>query len=265
MASFNKDSLGFIVFISIAVCLVCSVFVSAANVMLKPTHAINKELDQKANILRAAGMLPPGSEVSPDGRGINDLFQDFKVQAVNLDTGEYLPDFDASGYDAVRMSKDPANSRALTEDEDTVTIRRRENIGLIYLKLNGDELEKLVIPVRGYGLWGTLFGYLALDADLNTVSGLGFYDHKETPGLGGEVDNPVWKNKWKGVHVFNAEGKPAVKLVKTPSPPDHPQKIHEVDALSGSTFTTRGVQNLVNFWTGELGYGRLIQNLKAQS
>jgi Na+-transporting NADH:ubiquinone oxidoreductase subunit C len=265
VASFDKESLGFTVFISVAVCLVCSVFVSAANVLLKPTHAVNKELDQKANILRAAGMLPPGSDTAADGRGINELFQDFTVRAVNLDTGEYVEDVDLKTYDAVRMSKDSKNSRALSSEEDTVTIRRRENIGLVYLKQNGDELEKLVLPVRGYGLWGTLFGYLALDSDLNTVSGLGFYDHKETPGLGGEVDNPVWKNKWKGIRIFNDEGTPSIRLVKTPSPADSPQKIHEVDALSGSTFTTRGVQNLVNFWTGDLGYGHLIDKLKAQS
>lgn len=265
MANFNKDSLGFTIFIAVAVCLVCSVFVSTANVMLKPTHALNKELDQRANILRAAGMLPADGNTAADGRGIQELFKDFTVKAVNLDTGEYIDDFDVKGYDAVRMSKDPANSRALTEDEDTVTIRRRENIGLVYLKQDEQGIEKLVIPVRGYGLWGTLFGYLAIDRDLNTVSGLGFYDHKETPGLGGEVDNPVWKEKWHGVQLFDDAGTPVVRLVKTRSPSDLPAAVHEVDALSGATFTTRGVQNLVNFWTSELGYGHYIKNLKAQS
>ncbi|MBM4205466.1 MAG: Na(+)-translocating NADH-quinone reductase subunit C [Gammaproteobacteria bacterium] len=266
MASFNKDSLGNTIFVAVAVCLVCSVFVAMANVTLKPTHALNKELDQKENILRAAGLLPPGSDVAADGRGIQEIFQDFTVKAVNLDTGEYLDDFDMRGYDAVRMSKSPDNSRALSEDEDTVTIRRRENIGLVYLKEGADgTLEKLVIPVRGYGLWGTLFGYLAIDSDLTTVSGLGFYEHKETPGLGGEVDNPIWKDKWHGVQLFNDSGAPAVKLVKTRSPADSPAAVYEVDALSGATFTTRGVQNLVNFWTGELGYGPLINRLKTPS
>jgi Na+-transporting NADH:ubiquinone oxidoreductase subunit C len=264
VAEFNKDSLGNTIFISVVVCLVCSVFVSAANVLLKPTHALNRELDQKENILRAAGVLPPGRDTTADGRGIQELFEDFTVKAVDLETGRFIDDFDLNGYDAVRMSKDPAHSRALTEEEDIVTIRRRENIGLVYLKNNEAGLEKLVIPVRGYGLWGTLFGYLAIDKDLTTVSGLGFYDHKETPGLGGEVDNPVWKAKWPGVKLFDADGAPAVRLVKTPSPADVPEKVHEVDALSGSTFTTRGVQNLVNFWTGDLGYGPLIQNLKAE-
>jgi Na+-transporting NADH:ubiquinone oxidoreductase subunit C len=265
VASFNKDGLGNTIFIAVAVCLVCSVFVSAANVSLKPRQTLNRELDQKQNILRAAGMLAPGRETSDDGRGVQELFADFQVRAVDLDTGKFIEDFDLKGYDAVRMSKDPSNSRALTEEEDTVTIRRRENIGLVYLKEGEQGLDKVVIPVRGYGLWGTLFGYLAIDSDLSTISGLGFYDHKETPGLGGEVDNPVWKAKWPGVQLFDADGKPSVRLVKTPSPEDSPAAVHEVDALSGATFTTRGVQNLVNFWTGDLGYGPFIKNLKAKS
>ena len=265
MAEFNKDSLGNTLFIAITVCLVCAVFVSAANVMLKPTHALNRELDQKENILRAAGLLEPDSDVGLDGRSIPEIFKDFSVRAVNLDTGEFVDDFEQKGYDAVRMSKDPANSRALTEEEDTVTIRRRENIGLVYIKQDEQGLEKLVIPVRGYGLWGTLFGYLAIDKDLATVSGLGFYDHKETPGLGGEVDNPVWKDKWPGVKLFGTDGKPSVRLVKVRSPADSPAAVHEVDALSGATFTNRGVQSLVNFWTGELGFGQLITNMKSQS
>ena len=265
MASSNKDGLGNTLFIAVAVCLVCSVLVSAANVMLKPRQMLNRELDQKQNILRAAGMLPAGSQTSADGRGVQELFADFEVRAVDLDTGRFIEDFDLKGYDAVRMSKDPAKSRALTEEEDIVTIRRRENIGLVYLKEDDQGLEKVVIPVRGYGLWGTLFGYLAIDRDLSTISGLGFYDHKETPGLGGEVDNPVWKAKWPGVQLFGPNGAPSVRLVKTPSPEDSPAAVHEVDALSGATFTTRGVQNLVNFWTGDLGYGPFIKNLKAQS
>jgi len=265
VAEFNKDSLGNTLFVAIAVCLICAVFVSAANVMLKPTHTLNRELDQKENILRAAGLLAPGSDVGLDGRSIPELFKDFSVRAVDLDTGKFIDDFEQKGYDAIRMSKDPAHSRALTEEEDTVTIRRRENIGLVYIKQGEEGLEKLVIPVRGYGLWGTLFGYLAIDKDLSTISGLGFYDHKETPGLGGEVDNPVWKEKWHGVHLFGADGMPAIRLVKTRSQPGTPAAEHEVDALSGATFTTRGVQNLVNFWTGELGYGHLITNMKTQS
>lgn len=244
MAEFNKDGLGNILFVAVAVCLVCSVFVSAANVSLKPQQQRNKELDQKENILRAAGLLEAGKSVGNDGRGVDELFADFTVKAVDLDTGRYLTDFDTKGYDGVRMAKDPAHSRDLAEEEDTATIGRRENVSLVYVMEGEHGLEKLVLPVRGYGLWGTLYGYLAIDGDLETVSGLGFYDQKETPGLGGEVDNPKWKAKWPGVKLFDASGNPVVRLVKSPSPEGSPGKVHEVDALSGASFTSRGFRIL---------------------
>jgi Na+-transporting NADH:ubiquinone oxidoreductase subunit C len=126
-------------------------------------------------------------------------------------------------------------------------------------------IEKLVIPVRGYGLWSTLYGYLALEGDLETVAGLGFYDQKETPGLGGEVDNPLWKAKWPGVQLYDEAGDPAVHLVKKRSPDGSDAAAHEVDALSGATITTRGVQNLVRFWTSDLGYGPYLKRLKAEA
>ena len=154
-----------------------------------------------------------------------------------------------------------SSRQRLSSEEDIATLRRRENVSLVYIKSDGDRIDKLVLPVRGYGLWGTLFGYLALDSDLETVSGLGFYSHKETPGLGGEVDNPSWKELWPGVRLFDAEGRADVRLVKRRST-DSAMAAREVDALSGATFTTRGVQNLVNFWTGDLGFGPTLRKLK---
>ena len=124
-------------------------------------------------------------------------------------------------------------------------------------------IDKLVLPVRGYGLWGTLYGYLALEGDLTTISGIGFYNHKETPGLGGEVDNSKWKASWKGVRLYDLGRNPSVALVKTRSDSSSENAEYEVDALSGATFTTRGVENLVNFWTGDLGFGNFIERLRA--
>ncbi len=265
MADFDKDSLSNTFIVAVAVCLVCSVIVSGIAVALKPAQLINKELDQKQNILRAAGMLPSGSNVDEDGRGVEELFSEFSVRVVDLETGRYIDDMDSSGFDPIRAAKDPAMSIALSAAEDIATLRRRENISLVYIKHDGDQIDKLVLPVRGYGLWGTLFGYLALDADLQTISGLGFYQHRETPGLGGEVDNPNWKAKWPGVQLYETDGQPGVRLVKRRSFPHDDSYGFEVDALSGATFTTRGVENLVNFWTGDLGFGPFIKRLKTNS
>ncbi len=265
MASFDKDSLSNTFIVALGVCLVCSIVVSGIAVALKPQQQLNKELDQKQNILRAAGMLPSDAVVAEDGRSVDELFAEFEVRVVDLETGEFVDDIDASTFDPIKAAKKPELSMALSSEQDIATLRRRENASLVYIKRIDGEIDKLVLPVRGYGLWGTLFGYLALDADLQTISGLGFYQHKETPGLGGEVDNPSWKAQWPGVQLFDENNDPSVQLVKTRSPEGSAAAQYEVDALSGATFTARGVENLVNFWTGELGFGPFIQRLKAQA
>ena len=263
MASFNKDGLANTFLIALAVCLVCSVIVSGMADYLKPIQLLNKELDQKQNILRAAGLLPQGAKTSDDGRGIEELFSEFIIRAVDLDTGEFSDQIDPTAFDPIKSAKDPSISIALDGEQDIATIKRRENISIVYMKMREGEIDKLVLPVRGYGLWGTLYGYLALESDLATISGIGFYNHKETPGLGGEVDNSKWKASWKGVRLYDLGGSPSVALVKTRSDSNSESAQYEVDALSGATFTTRGVENLVNFWTGELGFGNFIERLRA--
>ena len=262
MAKLDKDSLANTFLIAVFLCLVCSVVVSSMAVALKPIQKLNKELDQKKNILRAAGMLPADQNVSADGRSIEELFAEFTVRAVDLQTGEYVDGIDVASYDPIRAASDASKSVALTPSEDIATLRRRENVSLVYLKTTATGIEKIVMPVRGYGLWGTLYGYLALDGDLNTIAGLGFYQHKETPGLGGEVDNSKWKAGWQGVRLFNDMGQPQVRLVKQRSASTSEAASYEVDALSGATFTTKGVENMVNYWTGD---GALAPTLSALS
>lgn len=263
MAKVDKDSLANTFIIAVFLCLVCSIVVSSMAVALKPIQQLNKELDQKKNILRAAGMLPADQDVSADGRSIEELFAEFTVRAVDLQTGEYVDDVDVVTYDPIRAAKDSSTSVALSPEEDIATLRRRENVSLVYLKATATGIDKVVMPVRGYGLWGTLYGYLALDGDLNTIAGLGFYQHKETPGLGGEVDNSKWKASWQGVRLFNDMGQPQVKLVKQRSASTNAAASYEVDALSGATFTTKGVENMVNYWTGDDGFGAYLSRLRS--
>ncbi|TDI92940.1 MAG: Na(+)-translocating NADH-quinone reductase subunit C [Gammaproteobacteria bacterium] len=246
-------------------CLVCSILVAGAAVNLRPAQQLNKEADKRQNILRAAGMLPANAKIDAEGRGVEELFSRFSVRAVDLASGRFVADFDIDGYNQLRAARDPARSRDLSNSEDIATLGRLENVTLIYIIQTDAGIEKLVLPVRGYGLWGTLYGYLALEGDLKTISGLAFYDQKETPGLGGEVDNPKWKAQWVGVQLFDDAGEPAVRLVKTRSASGSEAAAYEVDALSGATLTTRGVENLVRFWAGELGFGPFLDNLKAEA
>ena len=126
---------------------------------------------------------------------------------------------------------------------------------------DGDQLKTVILPVYGKGLWSTLYGFIALEADLNTVAGLTFYEHAETPGLGGEIDNPRWKAFWPGKQL-RANGDLRIEVVKGQVNPDSPDAVHQVDGLSGATITSRGVSNLVRYWIND-GFGPYLDKLKA--
>lgn len=251
----SNDTIQKTVTVAFLLCLVCSIIVSGAAVILKPTQLANKALDRKTNILAAAG-------IETEGQDIDALFSQFDARIVDLDKGVYTKELDADSYDQRKAAKDPNYSDALDDDIDIAGINRRERFATVYLLEKEGQLDRIIIPVHGYGLWSTLYGFLALEGDGNTVAGLGFYSHAETPGLGGEVDNPRWKSQWVGKRVFDAQGKPAVELVKSVDPKD-PKAIHRVDGLSGATLTSNGVENLLLFWLGEKGFGSYLANLRA--
>ena len=246
--------------VALALCIVCSVIVSAAVVILKPIQEINKTLDRKRNILAAAGML----EKNATAEDINRQFSDINTRVVDLNTGKFADDaVDLARYDPLKAAKDPDLSEALTTKQDVAKISRREQYAVVYLVENPQgDIEKLILPIRGYGLWSTLYGFIALESDGNTIAGLGFYEHGETPGLGGEVDNPRWKAFWPGKQVYR-DGEVEIGLVKGSVDPADVDASWEVDGLAGATLTSKGVTNLVHFWLGKNGFEPFLNNLQA--
>ena len=99
---------------------------------------------------------------------------------------------------------------------------------------NAGEIDTLILPIRGYGLWSTLWGFIALEEDYNTVVGLGFYSHAETPGLGGEVDNPKWKGQWPGKKVADNAGALKIEVTKGGQADQGKQVFHSVKVGFGS-------------------------------
>ena len=106
-------------------------------------------------------------------------------------------------------------------------------------------------------MWSTLYGFIALENNLNDIFGLQFYQHAETPGLGAEVDNPKWKVQWKGKKLNNENGDLMIQVAKTSK-----EKEYHIDALAGATLTSNGVNNLVKFWMGQYGFKKFLKNLK---
>ena len=112
----------------------------------------------------------------------------------------------------------------------------------VYLKVIEGKLEGIAIPVAGKGLWSTLFGYIALEPDLDTVLGIQFYKHGETPGLGGEVEKEWFTENFIGKKIRNVEGEIiGIKVLKGKVDDSKEDAIHQVDGISGATVTSNGV------------------------
>ena len=158
--------------------------------------------------------------------------------------------------------KDPNQSIGLEPAQDIAGIRRRPNLRVAYFLRNENTLERIVLPIQGKGLWSTLYGFVALAPDANTVKCLAFYSHGETPGLGAEIDNPKWKSLWIDKKAFGADSVPRIEVIKGKVDPHDKNASHQVDGISGATITGRGVSNLVRFWLGDQGYGPMLRRLK---
>ncbi|MEE3235654.1 MAG: Na(+)-translocating NADH-quinone reductase subunit C [Candidatus Latescibacterota bacterium] len=253
-----KDTFG----VALGVCLVCSILVSGAAVSLKPTQNVNKALDKKRNILMAAGLL--GVNESAGMSRVQELYKNIDARVIDLSTGNYT-DIDPSQFDGKKSAKDPKQSVVILPDNDLAGIKTRSKYSDVYLVSDRGRVRKVILPVNGKGLWSTLYGFLALDTkDLNTIRGLVFYEHGETPGLGGEVDNPNWKALWNGKKAFGEDGEVLIDVIKGQVVPGNPKAKYQVDGLSGATITANGVKNMLRYWLGKEGFDAYIQNLRQQ-
>ena len=259
----SNDSVKRTILVALALCVVCSILVSSAVVLLRPRQEENQRIEQLKNILVAAGLYTRDSEV------IKRYNERVRRVMINLSSGQKAEDeviaagLDPERYDMKAASQKAAFSEMIPQDQDQADIKRRPKWINVYFVMGDEQIKGLVVPVFGKGLWSTMYGFLALDVDYKTVRGFTFYEHGETPGLGGEVDNPRWKALWPGKEVFDDAGVYRLRVIKGKVDPSKPeQKRHYVDGLSGASLTTRGVDNLLQYWLNEHGYGPFLTRLR---
>lgn len=256
-----QHSTGYIVGFAVAVCLICALFVAGSAVGLKDRQDANILLDRQKKVLTVAGVMKDGESLTREE--IASAFEsNIQQKVIDLKTGELQPEIDSASFDQQAAAKDPETSYLAPENASKV--RRLPNDALVFDVVQDGELKALILPIEGYGLWGTLYGYIALAPDARTIVGITFYSHKETPGLGGEVDNPRWKARWPGRLAFDDRGKPVIAVKKglAGSVEEDP---YNVDGLSGATITSRGVTSLLRFWLGDNGFGPYLASYRARS
>lgn len=256
----SKDSTQRTLVVAFLLCVVCSIVVSSTAVILKPLQDANRILDRNKNILSAAGLYDPGIHSDAD---VADLFTQFTPRIVDLPAGRILENdelaelgINIDTYDQRLVINDNDFAEPVPRELDQADIKRRVIYPMIYVMEDENGLDTIVLPVNGYGLWGILYGFLALEGDANTVKGLAFYELKETPGLGAEVRNPNWRAQWPGKKIYDSSGEVALQVGGGSAGEEY-----QIDGLSGATLTTRGVDNLIQYWLGDEGYGPVLKSI----
>jgi Na+-transporting NADH:ubiquinone oxidoreductase subunit C len=260
MARNRLESTRYTVLFAVTVCVVCAALVSVAAVTLQPRQKANARLYMEKNVLVAAGLVAPGATI--DRAQVERFFErDIRARLVDFATGELLPveRADARGYDQRAARNDPNASRAAPPND--AGIRRVPNHGIVYFVLKEGRVDQIVIAVEGLGMWGTIYGFVALDRDANTVRGLTYYDHRETPGLGGEIGNPAWQRLWTGRQGYDPNWRAGITVIKGQAGPPQTDPLH-VDGLSGATVTSNAITRLMQFWLSDDGYGRFLRRFR---
>lgn len=220
----NTSSNGYVLGFAVTICVVISSMLAVTANSLRETQAAAREFDRKKNVMLAGGLI---LEDDPRPRPeLETLYQQrVREQVIDLQTGEVAGD------------KTPADVAAMKD----AAARARYRAMAVVVDEQGKEAA-FVLPVSAKGLWGPMAGYLALGQDADTVKGVTFYAHQETPGLGGEVDNPQWKAMWVGKTVLDDGRLVGITVKKGKVDPGIPaEKKHYVDGLSGATITSTGV------------------------
>ena len=248
--------------VALAVSLVCSILVSATAVSLHERQEENRSGSTLRTILTDLDLIREGERIAR-------AMERAEAQLVELATGEILPPeqydetLNLEDFDIQFLSSHPEYGRDIPDGKDLARINRMPKYMKVFTvrERDGEAVEKYAFQIYGRGLYSTMYGVLALKPDLRTVDSITFYDHGETPGLGGEIENSSWKRSWRGKEALDGSGKVLIEVLDGPVDPSRPGAQHQVDGLSGATYTTRGVDNLVKFWLGEEGYGPYIRKL----
>lgn len=241
-----------------ATALVCSILVTVTAVTLQPIQQGYADLERIRYIVALSGVADSVEQMSELELIV--AYQGIDAHLVDLDSGRFDTAFDPRTYDTREAAADAQRSVPVPTSEDVARLGQRSRLMPVYLLRDGDELQRLVLPIYGQGMWSTIYGFIALESDLNTIAGISFYEHAETPGIGDRILNPAWQAAWVGRRVYDEQDTVRLRIIRGEVSEDSPEAAFEIDGLAGATVTANGVLNIIRYWFGPHGYAQFLNN-----
>ncbi len=256
----RKDSPQKAILVVVLTALVCSSLVSAAVIILRPIQLNNLLLERSRNVINLTGLL--ADEQMPGDRETLELYRSLDARIVDLDSASFAGHIDAQTFDKRKAARDPETSVEIPAGADLANLGRRARHAPVYLVWREGEFDRIILPMRGTGMWSMLYGFIALESDLNTIAAAVFYEQNETPGLGDQITRPDWIAQWKGRRIFDSQGHPQFAVSEGVVEAGSSVAVHQVDALTGATVTANAVTQLVHYWFGPHGYRDFLAALR---
>jgi Na+-transporting NADH:ubiquinone oxidoreductase subunit C len=247
----------YIVTFAAVLCLVCSTLVSSIAVSLSERQAMNRISDKRTMVLRVAQIVD--EKEKPTFEEVDEAFKDIETIVIDLTEGAVV-DVDPTTVDPRKNAKAAGLSNAIKDQwAKKAGIKSVATQQLVYLVRTPGK-ECVVFPYYGNGLWSTMYGFMCVTPDLSEVIGIIYYEQGETAGLGGEVENPNWRDDFEGKKAISASNELLVEVVKNGLAKD---KTTQVDGIAGATITSVAVTYALKFWFGEQGYGPALDDIRA--
>lgn len=253
----SRESVARTVLVAFLVALVCSTVVSSAVYLLRPMQLGYQLLDRNRAVVVAAGL----TNAEAGDREVVARFVDLVPRVIDLDAGRPAAGIDGRTYDHWDTTDRHYVAHPIPAAADEAGLGVRPRLVPVFVRLDDDAIDRLVLPVHGRGMWSTLYGYVALGADLNTVERLVIHRHGETPGIGDRIEDPAWLGAWRGKRVYDADGELAIRVLRG----RRPGSVHEIDLISGASVTSAAVGNMVRYWMGEDAYGPWLRRLRSDA
>jgi Na+-transporting NADH:ubiquinone oxidoreductase subunit C len=238
----NKNSNTYTFLYAAGLVIVVASALAIATIGLKKPQEKNIAIEKKLNILSTVGKGLADDEINDKDAHVEAQYDKYIVESFIVDGHGERKEGDAfqinmkGEYDKIKAIKQAP------DEEKQSALRKSLNLP-VFLYKDDDGRIKCIIPVYGVGLWGPLWGYMAFNDDFNTVYGA-IFDHKgETPGLGAEIATPAFAEQFIGKQIFDGLTLTSIKVIKGGAPETD---LHGVDAISGGTITSRGVEEMLH-------------------